>query len=272
LRDYTEMGNRILTLLTDFGFSDVYVGVLKGVITQINPRLTVIDLTHQVPPQNVAAGSFCLFSAYSYFPTGTVHIAVVDPGVGSHRRGVAIQFAAGFLVGPDNGLFSRVLHQSPAQAAVELTNPDYWRSPQPSTTFHGRDIFASVGAHLASGVPLEALGTAIDLTTLVQLSLPEYRLTDTGVEGYIQYVDHFGNLITNIPGTVVQGKPWWVEAAGSIIPGEQTYSDRLVGNLIALVGSHGCIEIALNQGNAQARLSLGTGDAVQVMLDLAVSH
>jgi S-adenosylmethionine hydrolase len=267
-----EMGNQILTLLSDFGFRDVYVGVLKGVIAQINPSLTVIDLTHQVPPQDVAAGSFCLCSAYSYFPTGTVHIAVVDPGVGSHRRAVAIQFAAGFLVGPDNGLFSRVLYQSPAQAAVELTNPDYWRSPQPSTTFHGRDIFASVGAHLASGVPLEALGTAIDPTTLVQLSLPEYRLTDTEVEGYIQYVDHFGNLITNIPGTVVQGKIWWVEAAGSIIPGEQTYSDRLVGNLIALVGSHGWVEIAMNQGNAQARLSLGTGDAVQVMLDSAVSH
>jgi len=248
------------------------VGVMKGVIAQINSALTVIDLTHQIPPQNVAAGRFCLLNAYPYFPVETVHIAVVDPGVGSSRRAIAVKFAAGFLVGPDNGLFSGVLSQSPAQAVVELTNPNYWRTPQPSTTFHGRDIFAAVGAYLASGVPLEQVGQAIEPTSLVQLSFPEYSLTDTSVLGHIQYVDYFGNLITNIPGTLVQGKSWLIEVGEFRILGEQTYSDRLIGNLIALVGSHGWIEIGVNRGNAQSQLHLSEGDTVQVILDSAVSR
>jgi S-adenosylmethionine hydrolase len=150
--------NKLITLLSDFGLSDVYVGVMKGVIAQINPALTVVDLTHQIPPQNIAAGRFSLMNAYPYFPGGTVHIAVVDPGVGSRRRGVAIQLDAGFLVGPDNGLFSGVLSENPVVAAVELTNPQYWRTLSPSTTFHGRDIFAAVGAHLASGISDRTVG------------------------------------------------------------------------------------------------------------------
>ncbi len=154
--------NRLVTLLTDFGLSDVYVGVMKGVITQINPRLRVVDLTHQIPPQNITAARFSLMNAYPYFPKGTVHVAVVDPGVGSHRRAIAIQLDSGFLVGPDNGLFSGVLSQTKVIAVVELTNPEYWQTSAPSQTFHGRDIFAPVGAHLASGVPLKQLGETID--------------------------------------------------------------------------------------------------------------
>jgi len=138
--------HRLITLLSDFGLKDVYVGVMKGVIAQINPGLTVVDLTHQIPPQNIAAARFNLMNAYLYFPVGTVHVAVVDPGVGSHRRGIALQIDAGFLVGPDNGLFSGVVHQTGVIAAVELTNAQYWWTPTPSTTFHGRDIFAAVGA------------------------------------------------------------------------------------------------------------------------------
>ena len=120
--------NRILTLTTDFGLSDVYVGVMKGAIACINSSLSVVDLTHQIEPQNIAAARFCLMSAYPYFPTGTVHVAVVDPGVGSSRRAIAVEFDSGYLVGPDNGLFSGVLSQSVAIAAVELTNPNYWRT------------------------------------------------------------------------------------------------------------------------------------------------
>src|SRR4028119_646018 len=181
--------NRIITLLSDFGLSDVYVAVMKGVIAQINPGLTVVDLTHQIPPQNIAAARFSLMNAYSYFPPGTVHIAVVDPGVGSNRRSVAVEFDSGFLVAPDNGLLSGVLSQSAVKTAVELTNPKYWRTGTPSTTFHGRDIFAPVGAHLASGVPLEELGKVIDPKTLVQLPIGECTQTDQGVTGYVQYVD-----------------------------------------------------------------------------------
>ena len=282
--------NRIITLLSDFGLSDVYVAVMKGVIAQINPGLTVVDLTHQIPPQNIAAARFSLMNAYSYFPSGTVHIAVVDPGVGSHRRAIALQLDTGFLVGPDNGLFSGVFNQTRVVAGVELTNPRYWRTPLPSTTFHGRDIFATAGAHLASGVPLEQLGEVIDPNTLVQLAIPEWTRTASGIAGCIQYIDYFGNLITNIPAAEVQGTTWSVvvsdsprsprrdrlsEAAqsGALLPsadciilGSQTYSDCEPGEVVTLIGSHGWVEIAINGGSAQSQLQLDLGAKVEVLL------
>ena len=257
--------HQLLTLLSDFGLNDVYVAVMKGAIAQVNPSLGVVDLTHQIPPQNVAAAGFCLMNAYRYFPAGTVHVAVVDPGVGSSRRAIAVEFAAGFLVGPDNGLFSGVLAESSAIAAVELTNPDYWRTPQPSATFHGRDIFAPIGANLASGIALKQLGRAIDPNTLVQLAIPECTQTNHGVVGCIQYIDHFGNLVTNIPEAYVQGQSWSIVAAGLTIPGGQTYSDGIKG-AIALIGSHGWVEIAVNGGNAQAQLQLDWGARVELLL------
>lgn len=260
--------NRLLTLLSDFGLSDVYVGVMKGVIAQINPTLTIVDITHEIPPQNVAAGRFCLMNAYPYFPDGTVHVAVVDPGVGSHRRAIAVQLSKCFLVGPDNGLFSGVLsHAQAIIAAVELTNTDYWRTTQPSTTFHGRDIFAPVGAHLAGGVPLEKLGRTIDPSTLVQLPIPECTQTEAVIIGCIQYIDNFGNLITNIPGILVKEKTWTVAAAGISIPSDTSYSNSQVGVPIALVSSGGWVEIAINSGNAHTKLQLNWGDAVQVMVN-----
>jgi len=259
--------NKILTLMSDFGLSDVYVGVMKGAIAQVNPALTVVDLTHHIPPQNIAAARFCLMNAYLYFPNSTVHVAVVDPGVGSTRRAIAVEFAAGFLVGPDNGIFSGVLSQSAAIAAVELTNSHYWRTPEPSATFHGRDIFAPVGAHLASGVPLNELGREIDLASLVQLAIPEFMSTNTQIVGCIQYIDHFGNLITNIPGTDVQGKTWSIVVDGLTIPGGKTYSASPAGSAITLVGSHGWVEIAINGGNAQRQLQLDWKARVQIVLD-----
>jgi len=258
--------NRIVTLLSDFGLSDVYVGVMKGVIAQINSSLTVVDLTHQIPPQNIAAARFNLMNAYPYFPVGTVHIAVVDPGVGSQRRAIALQLDAGFLVGPDNGLFTGILNQNPVVAAVELTNSDYWRTPTPSTTFHGRDIFASVGAHLASGVPLEQLGKVIDAATLVQLAIPERTPIAGGIVGCIQYIDHFGNLVTNIPAADVQGKTWSVAVGNRIILGSETYSDRELGDIVALVGSHGWVEIAVNGGSAHSTLQLDCTASIKVIL------
>ncbi len=258
---------KIITLLTDFGLNDVYVGVMKGAIAQINPTLTVVDLTHQIPPQNVAAGRFCLMSAYRYFPDETVHVAVVDPGVGGNRRAIALQFPSGFLVGPDNGLFGGILSQSGAILAVELTNPDYWRVSSPSTTFHGRDIFAPVGAHLASGVPLKQLGREIDLASLVELPIPKCQQTERGVTGCIQYCDRFGNLVTNIPGSLVAGKIWSVAIAGQTILGSQTYSDVPSGNLVALIGSNDWVEIAVNGGNARIRLEVDLGANVAVLID-----
>jgi hypothetical protein len=166
------------------------------------------------------------------------------------------------------------LNQNPVVEAVELTNPKYWRTPTPSTTFHGRDIFASAGAHLASGVPLEQLGEVIDPETLVQLTIPEQTPTASGVAGCIQYIDHFGNLITNIPAADVQGKTWSVAVGDSptetlrerIIPGSQTYSNQPVGEVVALVGSHGWVEIAVNGGSAQSELQMDWGTVVEVVL------
>ena len=195
---------KALTLTTDFGLEDVYVGVMKGVIAGINPDLKVIDLTHQIPPQNIAAGRFCLLNAVPYFPKNTVHVAVVDPGVGSERKGCAIALENGFLVGPDNGLFSGILEQFPARKAVSLDNPKYWRTETVSSTFHGRDIFAPVGAHLANGVPFEEMGDAIAIEELTDFSFPSLSFTDNQIIGYIQYIDYFGNLITNIPASAVQ--------------------------------------------------------------------
>ncbi|HLO49200.1 MAG TPA: SAM-dependent chlorinase/fluorinase [Kamptonema sp.] len=268
--------SKIITLLTDFGLRDIYVGVMKGAIAQVNPQLTIVDLTHQISPQNIAAGRFCLMNAYPYFPPGTVHIAVVDPGVGSSRRSIAVECANCLLVGPDNGLFSGVLSQESAIAVVELTNPEYWRISQPSSTFHGRDIFATVGAHLGSGVPLQQLGEAIDADSLVQLPIPACTLTADGVDGCIQYIDYFGNLITNIPGNLVAGKSWTVAIAPSkissesdrdfVIPSGTSYSSGESSNLIALVGSHGWVEIAVFRGNAQAFLGIDWGAKVEVKI------
>lgn len=263
------MNNRckIVTLLTDFGLSDVYVGVMRGVIAQINPAVKVIDLTHQIPPQDVAAARFNLMNAYPYFPVGTVHVAVVDPGVGSMRRAIAIELRDGFLVGPDNGVFGGVLSQHQAIAAVELTNARFWRSGQPSSTFHGRDIFAPVGAHLASGMALQEVGTAIDLESLVQWSIPSCQVTETRILGCVQYCDRFGNLITNIPGSAVAGSSWAAVVGNREIVTVSSYSDRPSGDLVALVGSHGWVEVAVNRGSAQDRLKLGYGDEVEVLLD-----
>lgn len=271
-----------LTLLSDFGLSDCYVGVMKGAITQVNPALTVIDLTHQIPPQNIALARFALMTAFPYFPDGTVHVAVVDPGVGGSRRAIALAVGedaaqpSGFLVGPDNGLFSGVLTMHPVIAAVELTMPQYWRSPKLSATFHGRDLFAPVGAHLASGVPLNDVGQSIASETLVSLDVPQCLLEEARsaighhsyrITGCVQAIDHFGNLITNIPGTHVLDTEWSLSVNGETVPGSTAYSDHPPGTLLAIVGSHGWVEIAVNGGSAQARLRIDWREGNRIVIE-----
>lgn len=262
----------MITLLTDFGTTDPYVGIMKGVITQIHPHVPIVDLTHGIPPQDIAAARFCLRSAYRHFPKGSVHVAVVDPGVGSQRRAVAIQIEEGWLVGPDNGLFGGVLQTSAVLAAVELTNSRYWYTDQPSRTFHGRDLFAPVGAYLAKGVGLSVLGTSISIESLIDLPIPGWTKTDAGFCGSIQYIDHFGNLVTTIPADCVQNHRWKIKipqaSADSLeIPGCLTFSDQQRGEWVALIGSDGWVEIGINQGNAQAQLNLSYGDPVAVILE-----
>jgi S-adenosyl-L-methionine hydrolase (adenosine-forming) len=262
----------VVTVLSDFGLSDPYVGVMKGVMVQINRTLTVIDLTHHIPPQNIDLARLALMAAIPYFPEGTVHLAVVDPGVGSDRRSVAVAIGVdpaaplGYLVGPDNGLFSGVLSQYPGLMAVELNHPQYWRTPTPSSTFHGRDIFAPVAAHLASEVPLVEVGTAIAVDSLITLSPLAPKRKDQTLVGCIQAVDHFGNLVTNISAQEVNGQAWYAIVNGVTVPGRRTYSEGAPGELLAIVGSHFWVEIAVNQGHAQSVLNLGIGDCVQVVL------
>ncbi|MGK7919568.1 MAG: S-adenosyl-l-methionine hydroxide adenosyltransferase family protein [Trichodesmium sp.] len=265
---------KIITLLTDFGLKDFYVGVMKGVIARINPSLKVIDITHEIPPQNLFAARFCLQNAYPYFPSETVHIAVVDPGVGSARRAIAVQLPTGFLVGPDNGIFSGILDNLDREniVVIELNNSEYWSTDKPSTTFHGRDIFAPIAAHLASGVNLDKLGVRINPESLVKLPVNKIKFTELGIEGYVQYIDHFGNIITNIPSSYIAGKTWSVVIKKEqnydlfkTIDSGNTYTDCKPGELIAIVGSHGFIEIVANASNAQSQLNLKYGEAVQII-------
>jgi len=257
---------RIITLLTDFGLRDAYVGVMKGVIAGIAPNVRIIDLTHGIPPQDIRAAGFCLLTAYPFFPQETIHVAVVDPGVGTERRAVAIALAEAVLVGPDNGIFTGLLQQQVVKSAVALDRSEFWLSVRPEFTFHGRDIFAPAAAHLASGAALSRLGTPIDPDTLVRLELPAWAETEGGFSGNIQYADAFGNLVTNIPGSLVAGKMWKIKTADLEIPGKKTYEDVPSGALLALAGSHGFLEIAANSGNARVLLSMNVGDPVEVLL------
>lgn len=260
------VASKIITLLTDFGESDAYVGVMKGMIAQITSQLDIIDLTHQIPPQNLLAAKYVLFNAYPYFPSGTIHIVVVDPGVGSTRRGVAIELSNGYVVCPDNGICSGVLDS--AIAAVELTNPQYWRVPNPSNTFHGRDIFAPVGAHLANGVPLAKLGQKVELESLVRLDLPAIVINQPSIVGCVQYIDRFGNLITNIPERLVNQKSWQIIDLPRVIHSATAYSDVASGEAVTLVGSHGWVEIAINSGSAAAELNLTWQDKIHLLVNV----
>ncbi|MGC9502317.1 SAM hydrolase/SAM-dependent halogenase family protein [Baaleninema sp.] len=258
---------RHLTLLTDFGLRDGYVGILKGVIAKVDPTVSAIDISHDITPQDVAAARFCLANAYPYFPKDTVHVAVVDPGVGTPRRGIAVQLEDGYLVGPDNGIFDGVLSRHRVVSVVELTERKYWRTDRPSRTFHARDIFAPVGAHIATGVRVDRLGTPIDPESLVRLPIGEAKKMEGKIEGCVQYCDRFGNLITNIPAQWVDGKSWQVEIGGQKIPQGETYSDAKAEGTVALVGSHGWVEIGADRASASDRLNVKFGDTIAIIYE-----
>jgi hypothetical protein len=257
---------RMVALLTDFGLRDPYVAAMKGVIASIDRTVTMVDLTHDIPAQDIAAASFHLASVYAYFPCDTVFVSVVDPGVGGTRRAVAIATEGGYFVAPDNGILTGVLSQVQTVQAVNLTNSAYWRVPVPSHTFHGRDIFAPVAAHVARGTEIDVLGDAITPDTLIKLPLKSCIATAHGAIGAVQYCDRFGNLITNIPAAIVQDGKWSAQIGTLSIPSVQTYSDRQIGDLVALIGSEGWVEIAVNCGNAKETLQAELGTIVEVAI------
>ncbi|MEK6559083.1 MAG: SAM-dependent chlorinase/fluorinase, partial [Planctomycetota bacterium] len=186
----------VMTLLTDFGNQDAYVGVMKGVITGINPLANIIDICHNIPPQDVFNAAYLLYTSYKYFPRGTIHVAVVDPGVGTERNIVCVKTKDYFFLVPDNGLLSFIVQEEKPKVIVRLTNDRYFL-PSPSNTFHGRDIFAPAAAYLSLGVKLRQLGIKINQLKQLDIPKPDYKKTGQ-LEGQIIYIDRFGNLITNI--------------------------------------------------------------------------
>jgi S-adenosyl-L-methionine hydrolase (adenosine-forming) len=249
----------IITLTTDFGDADGYVGAMKGVILSLAPHATVIDISHAVPAQQVRHAARVLATAAPFFPPGTIHVAVVDPGVGSQRRGIALQTPTAMFVGPDNGLFSPFLRAG--IACVALTNPAAHHHPV-SATFHGRDIFAPVAAHLSNDMPLAALGPAVDDPVMWSEPQPQ-RLPGGRLRAQVIYVDRFGNLVTNV-GPLSGGGDVRVRIGGTALLVRRTYANVEPGELVALIGSSGYLEIAVRDGSAAERLGMDVGAPVEI--------
>lgn len=272
------MDTPLLVFTTDFGLADSYVGVMKGVASGINPEARFIDLTHGIGPQDVAQGAFVLGVNYRHFPQYSIHLVVIDPDVGTSRWPILVSTPHGKFIGPDNGVLSRVLSDylddppdaagsvdlPPGVSAVRLTNEAYWNHPV-SDTFHGRDVFAPVAAHLSLGVPATELGVPIGRLVWLPMFM---AVTDSqGATGQVIYQDGFGNLVSNIPADLFSGRfGIQVSIGGQTINGlSRTFADSdpsLPQSLIALTGSHGYLEVAVPRGNAAAVLGVGTGEPI----------
>jgi hypothetical protein len=261
------MSAQIITLTTDFGTRDTYVAQMKGVLLSINPRAVIVDITHAVPAQDVRHGAIVLHEAFGAFPSGTVHVAVVDPGVGGQRRLLAVEAAEHKFLAPDNGLLTCILKQHPTARIVQLARQEWWREDV-SRTFHGRDILAPVAAHWSLGADAEMFGPAVDPQGLCLLDMPAPRTAAGRLYGAIEQIDRFGNLITNVR---LADLPACEPAELVIMAGKvrvrglsRYYAEQPMGSLVALIGSSGKLELAINGGNAAQTLNLAVGNAIQV--------
>jgi S-adenosylmethionine hydrolase len=271
----------LVAFLTDFGLRDGYVGVLKGVVLNIVPHAQLIDITHDIPPQDIAAGAWVLGTSYRYFPSGTVYTCVVDPGVGSVRQPIAVHAGDWFFVGPDNGLLSYVLMEQPIREAVVLSNSAY-HLLQVSATFQGRDVFAPAAAHLARGVSLGDLGTPLDPSSLKLLDFKYASRQEGHIEARIVYIDHFGNLITNIPARLVPALftcasvQLTFPSQGAVITERRRFfaDNHAQGELAAspfiYMDSSNYVGVARQNGNAAATLGIRVGDSLT--LDLCTQN
>ncbi len=252
----------LITLTTDFGTRDGYVAQMKGVILGINPKARLIDVTHDIAPFDVMEAALVLKGLSEYFPEGTVHVAVVDPGVGSNRRGIAMRLNERFYVGPDNGIFSLVLKHSSSREVREISNSELL-SREPHPTFHGRDVFAPVAAHLPLGIAFDGLGQVVE--DPVVFHMPDPIETENGIEGKVIYIDRFGNLTSNIETGMLSRSVDSVRIAGRKIKGiKKFFSEVPAGSLVALINSFGFLEIAVNVGNASLDLGVKEGSIVKV--------
>lgn len=256
--------SRIVTLTTDYSEQDAYVGAMKGVILSLCRDATMVDITHDIRPQDVFHAAFIIKSVYRWYPEETVHVAVVDPGVGSSRRRVAMQCGKHFFVGPDNGVFSYVMRELGVVECVELPAPSA-AERFGGATFDGRDVFAPAASRIACNSPLSELGSPI--VDPVMLDLPVPKTEDSHISGRIIYVDHFGNCISNIerPDIQLEDRPAVVSVGGLPVgPIRQTYTDVPENELLALVNSMGHLEVAMNHGNASEELNCDVGSKVDV--------
>jgi S-adenosyl-L-methionine hydrolase (adenosine-forming) len=258
---------RVITLTTDFGLTDWFVGAMKGVILCRHSRATIVDITHDIPPGNIQAGAFALMQAIPCFPPGSIHVAVVDPGVGGDREAIVIETAHALHVGPDNGLFSFAIPHHEVRSVRRLANTRLLRHPI-SRTFHGRDVFAPVAARLAAGYPLSRVGPT--LAGFIRLDWPEPKLQEGAIRGQVLYVDRFGNAITNLDAAALESS-LAMPATITIrvgrhrrIPLAESYSAVEHGRPLALLGSSDLLEIAVNGGSAAIQLGLHIGSDVTV--------
>jgi S-adenosylmethionine hydrolase len=252
----------IVTLTTDFGLRDPYVAAMKGVLRTGCAALQIDDLSHDLPPQDIAAASRFLADALPWYPPGTLHLAVIDPGVGTARHPLALRAAGRFLLGPDNGIFGLILQHWPLEEARRIEHPAVLRSPV-SPTFHGRDVFAPAAAALAAGLPFEMLGPPVSALTALPLPHTESQ-PDGSIRGQVVHVDHFGNCITNIPLPADSGS-----AEGTVWVGQdlclhmhRTYGEVLPGAPLALRSSGGMLELAVREGSAAVVLGIQPGVAL----------
>jgi S-adenosylmethionine hydrolase len=260
------MPQPIITLTTDFGDDSPYVAAMKGVVLAINPEARLIDLSHQIPPQDLRHAAFFLASAVPYFPTGVIHVIVVDPGVGTERALLAVEVAGHRMLVPDNGCWTLLASEASGPPSVRrLAEPRYWRQSV-SATFHGRDILAPAAAHLSLGVPFDALGPAATVWVRLETCPPD--LANGCLRGEVVFVDHFGNLVSNIPADAflaLADRPVRITVGEREVPRRvRTYADAEPGRVVALIGSAQRLEIAVTQGSAAQRLQAGVGTPIVV--------
>ena len=259
----------IITITTDFGLRDGYVGVMKGVIWGINPSVKIVDITHLIPAQSIELGAIALQRVVPFFPPGTIHLAVVDPGVGTKRRAMVAKIGQNWYVAPDNGLLTRIinnaLNDGEEMFFVDLDQPKYWL-PEISHVFHGRDIFAPVAAHLSAGIDLKDVGTLFNDPVL--LSVPEPELSPGKIIGEVISIDNFGNLATNIFATHFSkyNQEFVTKIHSTIIPDfVETFGDRPSETLVGMIGTQNDFLIASVNSNAQRKLNAKIGDKVEIL-------
>jgi len=252
----------LVTLTTDFGNGSSYVAAMKGALLAVNPSARLVDLTHDLPPQDLVATSYFLADTLPYFPAGTVHVVVVDPGVGTERSLLCVEWRAQCLLLPDNGCWTSLIDDGDQPLVHRLSESRYWRLDV-SATFHGRDILAPVAGHLTRGVAPTALGPPV--TSWQRLNLPRPTQTPTGVRGEVVVVDRFGTLISNLPASEIRSGARVTLPGGTALQLVRTYGDAEPGTLVALIGSSGRLEVAVVNGSAAARLGVGFGTPIDVL-------